>query len=101
MGYIWVLEDGLKLDMEARPETLLEELMILGTVLPIIPVMSVTGITWMFLMARLLSPADIRYNASLKGPRLPVISGWLDRLWLRMIATKPGEDLTSDRVQED
>jgi len=47
-----------------------------------------TGIPWMFAMAHLLSWNDIQYFTSKKGPRVPWLSDWLDRVWLRMIESR-------------
>ncbi|MEI7729549.1 MAG: hypothetical protein WCO56_08245 [Verrucomicrobiota bacterium] len=92
MGYIWFLEHGLKLDMNARPEGIMDRLVVLMMVLPIIPVMlaaiMATGIPWMFVMARCLSWPDIQYFTSQKGPRFPMLSDWIDRMWSRMTEFK-------------
>ena len=96
MGYIWFIEHGLKLDTNSKPDGLMERLFILMLGLPIIPVMLaailMAGIPWMFVMTRLLSLTDIEYftkqNSKQKRPRLPFLSDWIDRLWLRMIESR-------------
>jgi len=91
-GYIWLLKHGLKLDMDAHPEGVLSNLLMFVAVIPIIPAMVgailLTGIPWMFAMAHLLSWNDIQYFTSKKGPRVPWLSDWLDRVWLRMIESR-------------
>lgn len=93
LGYMWLVEHGFKLNLDAGPETLADSLVILGLLLPMIPVMTgsilLAGIPWMYLMARLLSWRDIEFYTHQKQPRLPVISDWLDAIWNRMIATRP------------
>lgn len=88
-GYMWTIEHGLKIDTHARPDGIMDRLVILAMLLPMIPVMLVAilvaGIPWMLLMARLLPWADIQFFSRQKGPRFPPLSDWLDRLWLRMI----------------
>ncbi|MEY4202132.1 MAG: hypothetical protein RLZZ265_3872 [Verrucomicrobiota bacterium] len=92
MGYIWVMKNGLNLDTDAKPETIGDRMLILAQVLPMIPLMVmavfISGVPWMFVMSRLLSWADIVYFTKQKGPRLPIISACLDRLWLRMIESR-------------
>jgi len=92
LGYMWYIENVLKLDVNAKPEGIVDRLFILVTVLPMIPVMVlgilVSGILWMLIMARLLSWPDIQYYTAKKGPRCPILSDWLDRLWLRMTEFK-------------
>jgi hypothetical protein len=103
MGYMWFIEHGLKLDVNARPESVMDHLFILVAVLPMIPVMLVaillSGIPWMLVMARLLSWDDIQYFTRRKGPRLPVLSDWLDRMWLRMIECRRPDSPTSGSSQ--
>ena len=103
MGYMWFIEHGLKLDVNARPESVMEHVVILVSVLPMIPVMLVailvSGIPWMFVTARLLSWNDIRHFTRRKGPRLPLLSDWLDRIWLRMIESRRPESPTSGSSQ--
>lgn len=92
IGYMWFLEHGLKFDTNAKPEAILDRLIVLLAVLPIIPVMLtailLSGIPWMFAMARLLSWDDLQYLTKRKGPRLPFLSDWIDRIWSRMIEPK-------------
>ena len=92
MGYIWFLETGLKLDLDKKSEGFADGLLMLATVFPIIPVMMVgilaAGIPWMFLMSRYLSWAEIQYYTKQKGPRMPLLAEWLDRLWERMIESR-------------
>ena len=92
MGYTWVMKNGLNLDTDAKPESIADQLLILAQVLPMIPLMVmaifISSVPWMFVMSRLLSWADIVYFTKQKGPRLPIISDWLDRLWLRMIESR-------------
>jgi len=99
MGYMWFIEHGLKLDVNARPESVMDHLVILVAVLPIIPVMLiailVSGIPWMFVMARFLSWDDIQHFTKKKGPRLPLLSDWLDRIWLRMMESRKPESPTN------
>jgi hypothetical protein len=99
MGYMWFIEHGLKLDVNARPESVKDHLAILVAVLPIIPVMLaailVSGIPWMLVMARLLSWDDIQHFTKRKGPRLPLLSDWLDRIWLHMIESRRPESGSS------
>jgi hypothetical protein len=95
MGYIWFVEHSVEVDFNARPESVMDHLLILLAVLPMIPVMLaaivVSGVPWMFAMSRLLSWDDIQYFTMKRGPRLPVLSDWLDRMWLRMIESRrPG-----------
>lgn len=96
MGYFWFIEHVLKLDTNAKPEGIADRLLILLTMLPMIPTMLVgilvAGIPWMFAMARLLPLADIEYYSKQKGPRLPLLSGWLDRLWESMTASRRCEN---------
>jgi hypothetical protein len=96
MGYMWVIEHGLKLDTDAKPEDMLDRLLILLVVLPMIPFMAaavfIAGIPWMFVMSRLLSWTDIQHFTAQKGPRLPLLSTWLDRLWLYMIKSRRPEN---------
>ena len=90
--YTWVMKNGLNLDTDAKPESIADQLLILAQVLPMIPLMVmaifISSVPWMFVMSRLLSWADIVYFTKQKGPRLPIISDWLDRLWLRMIESR-------------
>jgi|SRR6185369_2620407 len=99
MGYMWLIEHGLKFDTNAKPDGIMDRLRILVIVLPLIPVMLVailvSGIPWMLVMARFLSWADIQYFTRRKGPRLPLLSDWLDRMWLRMIESRKPESPTS------
>ena len=92
MGYMSLIERSLQLDIKAKPEGIADHFLILATVLPMIPVMLlailIAGIPWMFAMSRLLSWDDIQYFTSQKGPRFPLLSDWLDRLWLRMIESR-------------
>jgi len=95
MGYMWFIEQYVKVDVNATPESVMDHFLILLAVLPMIPVMLaaivVSGIPWMFAMSRLLSWDDIQYFTMKKGPRLAVLSDWLDRMWLRMIESRrPG-----------
>ena len=97
MGYIWFLEHGLKLDTNAKPEGIMDRLSILLAAIPIIPTMLVAilvaAIPWMFMMSRVLSWADVQYYTKQKGPRLPLVSNWLDRVWIRMIESRKKESL--------
>src|SRR5215216_2310272 len=72
MRYMWFIEHVLKLDVNARPESVMDHLVILVAVLPIIPVMLVaifvSGIPWMFVMARVLSWDAIQHFTKKKGP---------------------------------
>jgi hypothetical protein len=92
MGYMWVLEHGLKFDTNTKPEGITDRLLVLVITLPIIPVLIaavfIAGVLWMFVMSRLLSWADIQHFTKQKGPRFPLLSDWLDRLWLRMIGSR-------------
>jgi len=103
MGYMWFIEHGLKLDADSRPENVKDCLVILVSVLPMIPVMLaailVSGIPWMLVMARLLSWDDIQHFSIRKGPRLPLLSDWLDRVWLRMIESRRPASPTSGSNQ--
>lgn len=64
-------------------------LLVLLLLLPMVPVMMLAvcaaGIPWMFIMSRVLPWDDIESFTAKKGPRVPLLSDWLDRLWLRMI----------------
>jgi hypothetical protein len=95
MGYMWLIEHGLKLDVNAKPESVMDHLVMLLAVLPMIPVMLaailVAGVPWMLVMARLLSWEDLEHFTKKKGPRLPLLSDWLDRIWLRMIESRRPE----------
>lgn len=92
LGYMWFIEHGLKLDTTTKPEGVVDRLLVLVTVLPMIPLMLlailISGIPWMFAMSRFLSWADIEHFTKQRGPRLPVLSAWLDRVWLRMIQSR-------------
>jgi len=98
MGYMWLVEHGLKLDMDAKPQGIGEQFIMLSTVLPMLPAMLmailISGILWMFIMSRALSWADLQYfthmndSAKKKRSRFPFVSDWLDRLWQRMIEFK-------------
>ena len=103
MGYMSLIEHSLKLDTNAQPEGIVDRLLILVTVLPMIPVMLlailIAGIPWMFVMSRLLSWADIQYFTTQKGPRFPLLSDWLDRLWLHMIESRRPDSPTSGSSQ--
>jgi len=103
MGYMWFIEHGLKLDANAQPDGIVDRLLILVAVLPMIPVMLVailiSGIPWMFVMSRVLSWVDIEYFTTKKGPRVPLLSDWLDRLWLRMIESRRPESTTNGSSQ--
>ncbi|HNQ90147.1 MAG TPA: hypothetical protein PKM73_16135 [Verrucomicrobiota bacterium] len=93
------MEHGLKIDTAAQPESVVDRLVVLLLVLPMIPLMVlaiyIAGIPWMFIMSRNLPWADIEYFTGNKGPRIPVLSDWSDRLWLRMIASRKPEGPTS------
>jgi hypothetical protein len=100
MGYVWFIEHGLKFDTTAKPEGLVDRLLVLVAVLPMIPLMVlaifISGIPWMFFMSRVLSWAEIQHFTKQKGPRLPFVSAWLDRMWIHMTqsrkpASPPGE----------
>lgn len=103
MGYMWLIEYGFDLDIDAKPDGIVDRLLMLLMVLPIIPVMLlailITGIPWMFVASRVLSWADIQFFTKQKGPRFPIISDWLDRLWLRMIESRRPESPTSGSSQ--
>jgi hypothetical protein len=103
MSYMWLIEHGLNLDTNARPEGIVDRLLILVTLLPIIPVflaaILITGIPWMFVVSRLLSWADIQYFTKQQGPRFLFLSDWLDRLWLHMIESRRPESPTSGSSQ--
>lgn len=92
MGYMWLIEHSLKIDPNAKPESLGDRLLVLATVLPIIPVMLlailITGIPWMLVMSRFLSRADLQYYTNRKGPRIPWLSDRLERLWLHLIESR-------------
>ncbi len=92
LGYMLFIEHGLKLDTTAKPGGVVDRLLVLGAVLPILPVMIlaiiVSSIPWMFVMSRLLSWADIEHLTKQRGLRVPFLSVWLDRLWLRMIKSR-------------
>lgn len=105
LGYFWLLEHGLKLDTFTRPEGIKDRLLMVLLILPMIPVLLVaillSSIPWMFIASRLLSWPDLQFytNQNQKGPRMPLLSDWLDRLWLQMIEPKrpktpPGETCT-------
>ena len=103
MGYMWFIEHGLKFDTNAEPDGIVDRLLILVTLLPMIPVMLVailiSGIPWMFAMSRVLSWLVIEYYTTKKGPRVPLLSDWLDRLWLRMIESRRPESTTNGSSQ--
>ncbi len=92
---MWFLEYGLKLDMNAKPESPKDSLLTLVAVLPVIPIMLasilVAGLPWMFVMSRVLSRADIRYFTKQNGNRVPWLSDWLDRVWERMIESRKND----------
>ena len=99
MGYMWLVEHGLKLDTNATPKGVVDQLLILVTMLPMIPVILVailiSGIPWMFVVSRVLSWADIQYFTKQKGRRYPFLSDWLDRLWLHIIESRRPKSPTS------
>lgn len=99
MGYMWLIEHWQKLDSDATPEGVLDQLLNLVTVLPVLPVIVaailISGIPWMFVVSRILSWADIQYYTKQKGRRIPFLSDWLDRLWLRMIESRRPKSPTS------
>jgi hypothetical protein len=99
MGYMWLIEHGLKFDTQAKPQTIAQHLIILVALLPMIPVMvcaiCLAGIPWMFVMARTLSWEDIEYFTKQKGQRLPLLSDWLDWLWLRMVRRRRPDSPTN------
>lgn len=103
MGYMWGIEHGFKLDPDAKPEGILDGLLMLLMVLPMIPVMSfamlISGIVWMFVVSRVLSWADLQFFMNQKGPRLPILSDWLDRLWWHMVERRRPENPTSGSSQ--
>lgn len=92
MGYMWFVQHSLKLDINTQQEGVVDRLLVLGAVLPMIPLMVlaiiISGIVWMFVMSRVLSWADIQHLTKQRGPRFPLVSSWLDRLWLRMIESR-------------
>jgi hypothetical protein len=100
---MWLIEHGFKLDLDAKPDGIVDGLLMLLMVLPIIPVMLlailISGIPWMFVTSRVLSWADIQFFTKQKGPRFPILSDWLDRLWLRMIESRRPERPTSGSSQ--
>jgi len=95
MGYMWLVEHGLKIDTAAQPESIADRVLVLLLVLPMIPVMVlaiyIAGIPWMFIMSRILPWADIEYFTHKKGLRIPLLSDLSDRLWLRMIESRKPE----------
>jgi hypothetical protein len=99
MGYIWLMGHSFKIDMDAKPEGIMGGMVMLLMVLPIIPVMLlgilIAGIPWMFVMSRVLSWADIQFFTKQEGPRFPILSDWLDRLWLRMIERRRPQNTTN------
>jgi len=99
MGYMSLIEHVLKLDANSKPDGIVDRFLILVTVLPMIPVMLlailISGIPWMLVMSRILSWADIEYFTKQKGPRLPFLSDWLDRLWLHMIESRKPDSPTN------
>lgn len=99
IAYLSLIEHGLKPDTNARPESMVDRLLILVMLLPLIPVflaaILITGIPWMFAVSRLLSWADIQYFTNQTGPRFPFLSDWLDRLWLHMIESRRPRSPTS------
>jgi hypothetical protein len=99
MGYMWLIEHWQKLDSDATSEGVLDQLLNLVTVLPVLPVIVaailISGIPWMFVVSRILSWADIQYYTKQKGRRIPFLSDWLDRLWLRMIESRRPKSPTS------
>ena len=103
MGYIRLVEHGFGLDLDAKSDGIVDGFMGLLMVFPIIPVMLlsilITGIPWMFVASRVLSWADIQFFTKQKGPRLPILSDWIDRLWLRMIENRRPESPTSGSSQ--
>ena len=103
MGYMWFVEHGLKIDAEAQPESIVDHLLVFLLVLPMIAVMVLAiflaGIPWMFFMSRILPWADIEYFTAKKGPRVPLLSDWLDRVWQRMIECRRPESPTSGSSQ--
>lgn len=92
MGYMWLVEHGIKFDTATKPEGFVDRIVVLLAVLPMIPLLVlaifVSGIPWMFVMSRVLSWPDIQHFTKQKGPRLPFLSALLDRLWLRMIESR-------------
>ena len=92
VGYMWLIEHAFELDTTTKPESLVDRLVVVVTILPMIALMLlailISGIPWMFVMSRLLSWADIEHFTRQRGPRLPFLSAWLDRLWLRMIQSR-------------
>lgn len=92
MGYFWLLENALHLDTKTKPEGIMDRLFMLVMILPMIPAILLgillSSIPWMFAASRLLSWPDLQFYTNQKGPLYPLISDWLDRLWLRMIEPK-------------
>jgi len=101
MGYMWLVEHGLKVDTAAQPESIADRLVVLLLLLPMIPVMvlaiCIAGIPWMFIMSRILPWPDIEYFTGKKGPRIPVLSIVSDRMWLRMIESRKRGSPTDQR----
>ncbi len=103
MGYMWLVEHGLKIDASAQPESIVDRLVVLLLVLPMIPIMvlaiCIASIPWMFIMSRILPWADIEYFTGKKGPRIPLLSDWFARMWLRMIESRKPESPPSGSSQ--
>ena len=67
----------------------------IGWAAVIVAAILISGIPWMFVVSRILSWADIQYYTKQKGRRIPFLSDWLDRLWLRMIESRRPKSPTS------
>jgi len=92
LAYIHFLSNGLGVDMEAKPENLLDVAVMILSVLPMMAVMLtaifVTGSIWMMIMSKVLPWPDIQYYTQMEGPRYPWISVTLDRMWKSMLTRR-------------
>jgi len=102
IGYVWFFKYGLQWDIYAQPQSWLDRLCIFAAVLPLLPLLvlalTLAAIPWMRLLARCLSWADIEYFTKQKGAHIPLLSPWLERLWLRIIAHRRPEHLPDQDV---
>ncbi len=89
LAYIHFLEHGLGVDLDAKPENLIDGAVMVVSIFPMIVAMLaaifVAGTLWMFVMSKVLPWSDIQYYTEMKSPRYPWISDTLDRIWKAML----------------
>ena len=96
LGYLWIVQRGFGVDIDARPEGWGDRLRNLLMLLPMIPLMVaavlLAGIPWMWIASRCLPAADLEYYSQRRGPRWPWLSDWLEHLWQRMLEARRRRD---------